>query len=491
MSSPFARTGLHLDLRVQIPPIRALRGLATQAADLGLDTLVLEWEASYPFARHPLIPNCQAYTPAEVADFLAHCAGLGLEVIPLQQCFGHVEYILHHERYAALRESAKDFCQVCPDCADEAVPLFTELFAELAATHTSEFLHIGGDETYLLGHCPACRAKAERHGKSSLYVDYFKRVAAAVVKLGKRPVLWADMLLKHPAAAAEMPRECVFVDWNYGWESNHFGDLAKLRATGIEFWGAPGMRSSPDNHSLTTWETHFNNLRDFIPFARKSDYRAVILTSWSTSGLYGYQWEKPGEVIDLLPMRRVYPISGFNILLAAFREALRADRVFDPRTFVVGYGRDHFGLDAWGGAALWRALTADATLLQPGVKLAPIATAVRRAKKLLTDLRPIRHREEFEHLRLMANLRDFHVRFKQLEERLNSPWLTPARQPAAVRALAALRRELGPLDRKFARLNRPILHPRELRDELAYRSGKLIALHDRLARRGRSTHQSS
>jgi hypothetical protein len=455
-------------------------------AALGFNTLLIEWEASYPFARHPLIPNRYAYTPAEIAGFIAHCSRLGLEVIPLQQCFGHVEYVLRHERYAHLRESQSDLCQLCPCRADEALDVFGDLFAEIAASHPSPYLHIGGDETYLLGHCPACRAKAEKEGKSRLYVDYFKRVAEAVVKLGKRPLLWADMLLKNPEAAAEMPRECVFVDWNYGWESNHFGDLAKLRATGIEFWGAPALRCHPDNHALTTWETHFNNLRDFIPFARRSDYRGMILTSWSTSGIYGHHWDKPGEILDLLPMRRVYPISGFTILLHAFRGALREGAAFDPRAFVVAYARERLGLDARGGASLWRALAADATPLRPRVNPGPVLAAAKKARRALAALNPRKNRGEFEHLRLMADLREFHVRFKTLETRLNSPWLTPARQPKAVRALAALRRESLALDRRFARLNRDVLHPSELREEADYRNKKLRALHERLARAGRA-----
>ncbi len=490
-STPFTRTGLHLDLRIQVMPMPALRALATEVAGLGLDTLMIEWEASYPFGKHPLVANDRAYTPAELDGFLRHCSRLGLEVIPLQQCFGHIEYILRHERYAHLRESPSDLCQLCPCRAGEALDVFGDLFAELAATHPSPFLHIGGDETYLLGHCPECRAKAEKHGKSRLYVDYFKRVAEAVARLGKRPLLWADMLLKNPEAATEMPRECVFVDWNYGWEANHFGDLEKLRATGIEFWGAVAMRSHPDNHSLTCWETHFNNLRDFIPFARRSEYRGMILTSWSTSGLYGHHWDKPGEILNLLPMRRVYPISGFTVLLHAFREALDPSRPFDPKAFVIAYARDRFGLDARGGADLWRALSSDATLLEPGVKTGPVAASARRAKNIFATLRPARNHEEFAHLRLMADLREFHVRFKILEERLNSPWLTSARRSRAVRELAALLRESAELDLRFSRLNGDVLHPAELLEENEYRSKKLRVLHDRLTRQGRAAAQPS
>jgi hypothetical protein len=38
--------------------------------------------------------------------------------------------------------------------------LFTRLFKDLAATHASPYIHIGCDETHLLGHCPVCKKLA-------------------------------------------------------------------------------------------------------------------------------------------------------------------------------------------------------------------------------------------------------------------------------------------------------------------------------------------
>lgn len=478
----FPRTGLHLDLRIQVMPMPALRRLARETATAGMNTLMIEWEAAYPFSEHAIISNRYAYTRAELTDFIAYCTTIGLEVIPLQQCFGHIEYILRHERYAHLRESHSDLCQLCPCKIDEALAVFEPLFRDVASTHPSPFFHIGGDETYLLGHCPACRAKAEITGKSQLYVDYFKRVAEAVVKLGKRPILWADMLLKHPEAAAAMPRECVFMDWNYGWPANHFGDLSKLDKTRYEIWGAPALRSGPDNHSLTCWKTHFENLRDFIPFARDQGYRGMILTSWSTSGVYGYNWDKPGEVIDLLPVRRVYPLAGFNILRAAFRAAVQPSPAFDPEAFVIGYAQERFGLTSRQGASLWRALTLDATPLAAGADLKAIGAKARTARRVFARLKPARHAAEFAHLRLMADLREFHVRCKTWEAKLNSPWFTAARLAPARAGTAALLAESHTLARRFTRLNRDNLHADELDAENAYRFGTLHQLHARLAR---------
>ncbi|MFR6033300.1 MAG: hypothetical protein ACLUKN_09085 [Bacilli bacterium] len=34
---------------------------------------------------------------------------MGIDVIPLQNCFGHCEYILRHDRYINLREDRRGF----------------------------------------------------------------------------------------------------------------------------------------------------------------------------------------------------------------------------------------------------------------------------------------------------------------------------------------------------------------------------------------------
>ncbi len=481
----FPHRGLHLDLRIQAMPIRALRALAEESAEAGLNTLLIEWEATFPFRKHAIISNSYAYTRQEIDGFIRHCSRLGIAVIPLQQCFGHVEYILRHARYASLRESTRDFCQVCACRLTEAGKVFGEIFTEIAAVHPSPFLHIGGDETYLLGNCPACRSEADAKGKSLLYINYVKTMVRLVTALGKRPLLWADMLLKYPEAVAELPRDTVFVDWNYGWKPDHFGDQSKLRQTGCEIWGAAALRCHPDNHSSIDWQTHFENLRDFIPFVRKSDYRGMILTSWSTSGIYGHHWDQPGEVIDLLPMRRVYPLSGFRILRAAFAEALRQAAPLDPEAFTVRYAADRFGFSLPEGRRLWKALTVAANPKAKGSALRLASTRAARAKRLLHGLQPTRNRQEFDHFRLMADFQDLHLRFRLVEEQSQSKGFTPAKVPSLHRALANLLREADRLQPRYARLNRGFIYPAEIAAEHAYRVAKIKDLHDRLARTGR------
>ena len=145
-SADFAVKAFHLDLRIQVMTLSALKSFAQQLHANGVNTLIMEYEATYPFEKHPLVPNRYAYTKAEIASFITFCQSLNIDVIPLQQSFGHVEYILRNDRYAALREDNKALSQICPLKVMEDSLLFTDLYTELAKTHPSPYIHIGCDE---------------------------------------------------------------------------------------------------------------------------------------------------------------------------------------------------------------------------------------------------------------------------------------------------------------------------------------------------------
>src|SRR5437588_4282714 len=72
----FKVRGFHLDLRIQVMPMPALKVFAKQLSDEGMNTLIMEWEGTYPLEKHPLIPNRYAYSKAEIVDFAKYCNNL-------------------------------------------------------------------------------------------------------------------------------------------------------------------------------------------------------------------------------------------------------------------------------------------------------------------------------------------------------------------------------------------------------------------------------
>ena len=485
----FVIKGFHLDLRIQVMKMDALKKFAKTLSESGINTLVMEWEGAFPFEKHPLIPNRYAYTKDEIKSFISYCGTLAIEVIPLQQSFGHVEYILRHERYKNLREDQKNYSQVCPSEEEGDKKLFTDLFTEMAAVHPSKYFHIGGDETYLLGHCEKCRKKAAIEGISKLYIDHIKMLCDIVISLGKIPVLWADIALKYPDAIKLLPPQTVFVDWNYGWDMNNFGNHEKLVQPGYEVWGAPALRSHPDNYFLTQWEKHFKNIRDFIPACRKLGYQGMIMTSWSTSGQYSPVFETSDDIIDLYAIRHVYPITGFNMLLKAYSQSLRTDEPLDIPVFITKYSKQQYGFDQQQAASFFKALTTTPYEVKQGEVIAPSTMTIQQladsqmtAVKILYGLKPTKNIEEFEHYRLMADIRMLYLNYQKVEKEANMPSFSKAQIPIALQQLKQLLEDSKKIDQRFIDLNKNTLYMGQLKEENDLRDSKIRLLYQRLTR---------
>jgi hypothetical protein len=468
MQNEFKVKGVHIDFRVEVMTPEAMKELARDLSGFGINTIVMEWEAAFPYDRHATISSPLAWTPEEVTDFVDYAKTVGINVIPLQHCFGHAEYILRHDRYSHLRERFRsEISQICP-LHSGAVDLFREVFADMARLHDSEYFHIGGDETYLLGLCPECSKFAEEHGKSQLFVDYISKMCKIVTDMGKKPVLWADIITMYPDAVNDLPEDAILVDWNYGWDVRHFGDIDKIHNSGLEVWGAPAIRSNPDNYYLTDWNKHFNNQRDFIPYAREAGYRGMIMTSWSTSGILGFFWEPGNEVTEMDPIRTVYPMSGFRILLAMYGEAVNNPAPVDPHDFVVRYAEERFGLSTSEGEGLFQILSAPQRTVRygkdsEGNSVSDILSETKALQNKLYAMAPKSNQKEFEHFRLMFDLRVQYLQYKEIERIFNSPEFS---RGMAAELLYRLENEVmsqnASLDRRFSELNTGYIKTEEL-----------------------------
>lgn len=479
----FVVKAFHVDLRAEVMTLPALKDLAKQLAAIDVNTIVMEWEATYPYEKHATLSNKYSYSRDDIKSFINYCSSLEIDVIPLQNCFGHVEYILRHDRYSNLREDRKEVSQVCPMKEVEAKAIFTEIFTEMAALHPSKYFHIGGDETYLLGSCPLCSAKAEAEGKSKLFVDYVKVMCEIVTSLGKTPVLWADILLKYPESADQLPKEAIFIDWNYGWKKDKFGDTKNLIDLGIPMWGAPSIRSGPDNLYITQWKKHFDNISSFIPDCRNAGYKGIVMTSWSTSGQYGFSYEPGWEVISMYPIRYVYPLSGFNILIAAYGEALKNEKPLDSHNFIVNYGQSQFGFSEAESEVIYEAMFTPQNVIRYGKdteskSILSLKHETTELQEKLRAIHPKTNKKEFEHLLLMFDLRHQYVTFKDIENRYQSKNFERSKANQLMKELEDLRTTAIVNDRRFIDLNKNYLHDDELLEINRVRNEKFYNLYN-------------
>ncbi|MEE2876340.1 MAG: family 20 glycosylhydrolase [Candidatus Neomarinimicrobiota bacterium] len=505
-SDNFSVVAYHVDLRVQIMPMPTLKALAKEIYTLGFNTLIMEWEATYPYKEHSIISNRYAYSREELTEFINYSEGLGLDVIPLQQSLGHAEYILMHERYAYLRADKRNLSQIDPTQLGAARDFFTELYSDILSTHQSQYVHIGGDETRILD-CNRCQEKwgddGEELGKSKLYVEYMTMIAEIVIAQGKTPLLWADMILAHPNAIADMPKNVIYIDWNYGWNFDRFGENPRtlIKKYGLKFWGASSIRSSPDDYHVTSWSKHMKNQDVYVSYARESGFEGMVLTSWSTSGEYGYEWFWP-EVVEIFPLRQVYPHAypndAFRMNTLGFIEAVEQEKTFKPKDFAYQYAQQRFGLTSWESEKLWNILTDESLNKKVIIGSSPLSgikglpdnkrvvsatlAKVRELQSALTKIMPKKNLEEFDHYRLQIDFREYYLRFREIQYLVQSADFSEKESYEAVNRLEQLLVRSVELDNRFKKLFTGKLYDAEIDRLNQYRSKKATLLLQRLTR---------
>lgn len=182
----------YLDMRGIYPKFENLLRYIEEMAAYKLNTLVIEYEDKLPRARKDLCHPTDALTPEQHRRLLEVARENFIDIIPLQQSFGHLEYVLKLPEYQHLREIPEAPGEMCP-LREGAYELAASLLEETARLHPdSRYLHLGCDEVWSLGQSDECKASGKSRGR--IAIEYINRLAEKVVSLGKTPIVWHDMM---------------------------------------------------------------------------------------------------------------------------------------------------------------------------------------------------------------------------------------------------------------------------------------------------------
>lgn len=106
---------VHIDFKGAPPRLPYLQKLFPLIRRFGGTGLLLEWEDMFPWTG-PLasLAAGNAYTRTDVRDILAAATANRLDVMPLIQTFGHVEFALKLPEFSQLREVQESPQALCP-----------------------------------------------------------------------------------------------------------------------------------------------------------------------------------------------------------------------------------------------------------------------------------------------------------------------------------------------------------------------------------------
>ena len=291
----FADRAYMLDIsRDKVPTMGTLRLIVDLLAKFEYNQFQLYTEHTFAYSTHRDVWEAASpLTAEEIRELDAYCALRGIDLVPNQNSFGHLERWLVKPAYNHLAELPqggaplpwggfkKDPTTLCP--TDPASLAFLDgLYAELLPNFASGLFNVGCDETFdLLGGGRSAAAVRER-GEGRVDLDFLKQVAALARKHGKRPMFWGDVILKHPELVPELPKDLIALDWGY--EGNHpfMAEAAKFRAAGLEFYVCPG--TSAWNSLAGRVENMRENMVAAERAGRLHGARGFLVTDWGDGG---------------------------------------------------------------------------------------------------------------------------------------------------------------------------------------------------------------
>jgi hypothetical protein len=207
----------HLDLKgVQFHPQGIFDYLENLAA-LGYDGLLVEYEDIFPYReiKVAIYPE-EVWSPQFLSDFLERAKSLKIEIIPLQQMLGHLEYTFRWEDYRS-HCIPIGFPSTLKIGSDESKAWAKGLLSEILEAHPdSRFVHLGMDEAYSLTQYATAQCK----DPLELFLDYLDELCRFCQERGRVPMIWADMLEQHLRPEnlerlRSIADRVILVPWNY------------------------------------------------------------------------------------------------------------------------------------------------------------------------------------------------------------------------------------------------------------------------------------
>jgi len=278
----FATRGFMLDVsRDRVPTMKTLRELVDVLARCRYNQLQLYVEHTFAYANHRTVwEDADPLTAAEVKKLDLYCQMQGIELVPNQNSFGHMERWLVHDEYRPLAKFPNGGAitpwgtiKKDPTTLDPKNPksfeLVEELFSELLPNFSSRLVNVGCDETFEIE-------------DPEEYLGFLLKIFECVKAKGFRPMFWGDIVLKHPELVERLPKDAIALDWGY--EGNHpfERECAAFAKAGLDFYVCPGTSSWRSLAGRV--ENMRENLESAERYGRQYGAKGYLVTDWGDEG---------------------------------------------------------------------------------------------------------------------------------------------------------------------------------------------------------------
>jgi hypothetical protein len=274
--------GLSIDLSLSaVPTEEHKRRIIDTCAEYKLNLVSFYIENLVAYPSTPLLaPKGAELEPGELRRLVAYANQRHVMLMPQQQTFGHLHYLLREELYAHLAEVPRNSTLAA---GNPAVYKWIEDVAdELTGIFPAPLFHAGGDETWDLGKGVNREAAKAEGGVGKLWQAHMSRVAGILRNHGRRTLFWGDIPLKTPAIIAQLPRDMIAATWTYEPDDNFAEYITPYRKAGLDVLVCPSVNNwskpAPDFNKAVT------NTGRFVAEGKRQGALGMLNTVWFDDG---------------------------------------------------------------------------------------------------------------------------------------------------------------------------------------------------------------
>jgi hexosaminidase len=251
------------------------------------------FEHTMQYSGHPLMaPPGGSLTQAQARELVAYAAKYHITIIPEQEAFGHLHYLLNWEKYSSIAETPHG--QVLAPHQPDAMKLTHDMFAELSQIYPGPFLHLGADETQELGKGQT-KAEVDSRGLGAVYLDFMAKIVADLQPLNRKLLFWGDIAYHEPDLLKQMPdsfkKATIAVAWEYNPQPKGFDRFIKpFTDANFETWVAPGVNNW--SRVYPNYNNALSNIQNFTADGQRLGATGQLNTVWNDDGeaLFNANW---------------------------------------------------------------------------------------------------------------------------------------------------------------------------------------------------------
>ncbi|CAF3682133.1 unnamed protein product [Rotaria sordida] len=359
---------IHLDLKGAPPQPNKFYETFFNFIDqlnMSVKGIVIEYEDLLPLnGRFANATHRFGYKKSDIELIQTAAKSHRLEIIPLIQTFGHLEWLLKLREFELYRDELASPMVITP-CLDLTYVLLEDLLQQTLDMHpNSNIIHIGCDEVTLTNSHPKCQEISM--DVPERYINHVKRIVSIVQKIrpGIRILIWDDVIrseqfINNEKLLNELKNLVEPVAWNYHptFDDSYiyspiWNIYSKLFSN---TWAASAFKGGLSRLSMQTNTTHHVlNHQAWLQFMKLStnqnnkSFSAIILTGWS-------RFDHFMPLCDLLPTAYQSLISSLYILTTG--KSILHDYVNDCYELMNSIGKDSQLCQSLPGLSIWSGIS--------------------------------------------------------------------------------------------------------------------------------------